>query len=156
MSVDLNRGNDGAVPHAANINKFSSQFYEACLSQSELPDVSGVSKRTVDALVVRILVTGYPCLVIGSVAHELRMSKRTFQRYLKKEGTSFSELRDRVRYHYAVEFLIEKDRSIAEVYRLLDFSDRTSLTNAFQRWAGISPSGFKKLHALMQDKRSVQ
>lgn len=149
MSVDLNRGDCGAVSHTANINKFSSQFYEACLFQSELPNVSGVSKRIVDALVVRILATGYPELSFESIAEDLSMTRRTVQRYLKNEGESFSALRDQVRCHYAVKLLLEDCRQIEHIAEALGFSDRTSFTNAFKRWLGVSPRALKELHNIV-------
>jgi AraC-like DNA-binding protein len=54
-------------------------------------------------------------------------------------------LRDDLRFHYAIKYLIDDNLSVDLVSRALDFSDRTSFTNAFKRWTGLSPSTFRKL-----------
>ena len=45
----------------------------------------------------------------------------------------------------AIKYLIDRQMSVDAVSKTLDFSDRTSFTNAFKRWTGLSPSVFRKL-----------
>lgn len=112
------------------------------LQQAKLPEVYGVPARVVEVLQKRI---GHASLSIGHIAEELNLSKRTLQRRLQQQEISFAELRDQVRFHYSIDYLIKQHLSIDSISASLDFSDRTSFTNAFKRWTGLSPSTFRKL-----------
>lgn len=112
------------------------------LQQARLPEVYGVPARVVEVLQKRI---GHAPLSIGHVAEDLNLSKRTLQRRLQQQEISFAELRDQVRFHYSIDYLIKQHLSIDSISASLDFSDRTSFTNAFKRWTGLSPSTFRKL-----------
>ncbi|BCD98971.1 helix-turn-helix domain-containing protein [Marinagarivorans cellulosilyticus] len=112
------------------------------LEQARLPEVYGIPSRVVEVLRKRI---GQSPLGIGNVAEELNLSKRTLQRRLQQQDISFADLRDQVRFHYAVDYLVKQHMSIDSISVSLDFSDRTSFTNAFKRWTGLSPSTFRKL-----------
>lgn len=112
------------------------------LQQARLPEVYGVPARVVEVLQKRI---GQAPLSIGHVADELNLSKRTLQRRLQQQDISFAELRDQLRFHYSIDYLIKQHLSIDSISASLDFSDRTSFTNAFKRWTGLSPSTFRKL-----------
>lgn len=112
------------------------------LQQAKLPEVYGVPARVVEVLQKRI---GHAPLSIGHIAEELNLSKRTLQRRLQQQDISFAELRDQVRFHYSIDYLIKQHLSIDSISASLDFSDRTSFTNAFKRWTGLSPSTFRKL-----------
>jgi len=74
------------------------------------------------------------------------MSKRTLQRRLQQEGHNFAEIRDSARFSFAIVILTEQRTSVDRMSSLLDFSDRTSFTNAFKRWTGIAPSTFRKVY----------
>lgn len=112
------------------------------LEQARLPEVFGVPARVVEVLERRI---GRAPLSIGHIAEELNLSKRTLQRRLQQQEVSFADLRDQVRFHYSIDYLIKQHLSIDSISASLDFSDRTSFTNAFKRWTGLSPSTFRKL-----------
>jgi len=112
------------------------------LQQAKLPEVYGVPARVVEVLQRRI---GHAPLNIGHISEELNLSKRTLQRRLQQQEISFAELRDQVRFHYSIDYLIKQHMSIDSISASLDFSDRTSFTNAFKRWTGLSPSTFRKL-----------
>jgi len=74
----------------------------------------------------------------------MKLSKRTLQRRLQQQNVNFAELRDQVRFHHAIRMLVEGNVSIDSISSALDFSDRTSFTNAFKRWTGLSPSAFRR------------
>jgi len=112
------------------------------LEQAKLPELYGIPGRVVEVLKKRI---GESALSIGHVAEELNLSKRTLQRRLQQQSVNFAELRDQVRYHFSIDFLVKNRKSIDSISAALDFSDRTSFTNAFKRWTGMSPSTFRKL-----------
>ena len=112
------------------------------LEQARLPELYGIPGRVVEVLTRRI---GASPLSIGHVADELNLSKRTLQRRLQQQSVNFADLRDQVRYHYSIDYLVRNRKSIDSISVALDFSDRTSFTNAFKRWTGMSPSTFRKL-----------
>ncbi|MFO1369682.1 MAG: helix-turn-helix domain-containing protein [Marinagarivorans sp.] len=107
-----------------------------------LPEVYGVPARVLEVLQRRV---GRLGLSIGEVADDLNLSKRTLQRRLQQHTINFADLRDQVRFHHAINYLIHQELSIDSISTALDFSDRTSFTNAFKRWTGLSPSTFRKL-----------
>lgn len=116
--------------------------YQQYLAMAEIPKYEGVSARVVDALKQRV---GHDDLSIDRIAEDLKLSKRTLQRRLQQQNANFAQLRDVLRFHYAVKYLIDEHMSVDTVSKALDFSDRTSFTNAFKRWTNLSPSVFKKL-----------
>ncbi len=122
-------------------NRSGAEALEEFLERARLPDAVGVSAKVVEVLTQRI---GHAPLSISHVADELNFSKRTLQRRLQKQNISFAELRDQVRFHYSIDYLIRQHMSIDNISAALDFSDRTSFTNAFKRWTGLSPSTFRK------------
>lgn len=112
------------------------------VEQAKIPELYGIPGRVVDVLRKRI---GESPLSIGHVSEELNLSKRTLQRRLQQQSVNFAELRDQVRFHYSIDYLVKNQKSIDSISAALDFSDRTSFTNAFKRWTGLSPSTFRKL-----------
>ncbi len=116
--------------------------YEEYLSLAEIPKFEGVSARVIDALKQRV---GRDDLSIDRIAEDLKLSKRTLQRRLQNQNANFAQIRDALRFHYAIKYLIDEHMSVDTVSKALDFSDRTSFTNAFKRWTGLSPSVFRKL-----------
>lgn len=118
------------------------KHFDDYLLQARLPEVYGVAGKVVEVLKKRV---GQDPLGIGDIAAELSLSKRTLQRRLQQQDLSYAEIRDKVRFHFSIDYLIEQNASIDSISTALDFSDRTSFTNAFKRWTGLSPSAFRKL-----------
>jgi AraC-like DNA-binding protein len=119
-----------------------SRSYEEYLALAEIPKFEGVSARVIDALRQRV---GREDLSIDRIAEDLKLSKRTLQRRLQNQNANFAQIRDALRFHFAIKYLIDEHMSVDAVSKALDFSDRTSFTNAFKRWTGLSPSVFRKL-----------
>jgi AraC-like DNA-binding protein len=115
--------------------------FEEYRSLARIPLCEGVSARVLNALQNRV---GHTDLSIEQISSDLNLTKRTLQRRLQSQNTSFAQIRDDLRFHYAVKYLINDQMSVDLVSRALDFSDRTSFTNAFKRWTGMSPSVFRK------------
>jgi AraC-like DNA-binding protein len=119
-----------------------SRSYEEYLALAEIPKFEGVSARVIDALRQRV---GREDLSIDRIAEDLKLSKRTLQRRLQNQNANFAQIRDALRFRFAIKYLIDEHMSVDAVSKALDFSDRTSFTNAFKRWTGLSPSVFRKL-----------
>ena len=71
------------------------------------------------------------------------MSARTFQRQLKEEGASFSDLLADVRRSETLKRLKEQNLTIAAIATDLGYSDQATFTRAFRRWTGVPPSRFR-------------
>jgi AraC-like DNA-binding protein len=134
------RNNDGLSENSFIGSETRS--YEEYLSLAEIPKFEGVSARVIDALKQRV---GRDDLSIDRIAEDLKLSKRTLQRRLQNQNANFAQIRDALRFHFAIKYLIDEHMSVDTVSKALDFSDRTSFTNAFKRWTGLSPSVFRKL-----------
>lgn len=78
------------------------------------------------------------------VAKALNTSVRTLRRRLAREGTNFKELRDEVRQTLAEELLNHSFLSVAQISDRLGYAEPTSFINAFKRWYGLTPLGFRK------------
>jgi AraC-like DNA-binding protein len=76
----------------------------------------------------------------GVIATELGLSERTFARRLAEEGTTFSQLVDRLRLDLARRYLLHEAMSVSKVAWLLGYKEVGAFTHAFRRWTGKSPS----------------
>ena len=72
------------------------------------------------------------------VARHCNMSVATLKRHLRREGTSFRMLRDRVR-NDSAKLMFTKGYNASEVAELLGYSDSRSFYRAFKSWNGVSP-----------------
>ncbi len=71
------------------------------------------------------------------------MSARTFQRQLKEDGASFSDLLVDVRRSATLKRLKERNLTIAAIATDLGYSDQATFTRTFRRWTGVPPSRFR-------------
>lgn len=79
------------------------------------------------------------------VAKKLFMSKRTMQRTLQKEGTSFIELLNGTRLDLSKQYVRNKEISFTEIAFLLGFTESSTFSRAFKRWTGKTPSQYRKV-----------
>lgn len=119
------------------------QDLEELRAKARIPVMGGTAGDVLEVLQQRI---GKKPLGISDVARDMQLSKRTLQRHLQQQMVSYAALRDRVRFNRAFDCLLIENMSIEQTSKHLDFSDRTSFTNAFKRWANLSPSAFRKLY----------
>jgi AraC-like DNA-binding protein len=105
-----------------------------------MPRTTSVSARVRQA-VAKDLSTAPPSAT--AAARKLHMSRRTLQRLLEAEGTTFSELVDTLRCDLATRYLREPAIAIAEVAFLLGFSEASAFHRAFKRWQGTTPAGYR-------------
>jgi len=81
---------------------------------------------------------------IEDVASELLVAKRTLQRRLRDEGTSFEDVADGLRRTLAERYLAERRLGVQETAFLLGYSDVSAFQRAFVRWTGLSPSRWRE------------
>lgn len=81
------------------------------------------------------------------VATSLGVSEQTLRRKLSEEGISYQQIKDNLRSDFALDLLANRALSIADVGRLLDFSEPRAFTRAFKQWRGQTPREFRAEHA---------
>ncbi|MYM61954.1 AraC family transcriptional regulator [Pseudomaricurvus sp. HS19] len=79
-----------------------------------------------------------------NVADALHLSRRTMQRRLAEEGTSFSKILEEKRMQLAKSYIADDTLAISEVAYLLGFSEQANFARAFKRWYGSSPSEYRR------------
>jgi AraC-like DNA-binding protein len=73
----------------------------------------------------------------------LYMSPRTLQRKLAEARTSYKSIVDGIRKDLALRYIDDPHRSITDITFSLGFAEPSSLTRAFKRWTGVSPSEYR-------------
>lgn len=77
---------------------------------------------------------------VEAVAEKLIMSKRTLQRKLHAEGTSFQDVLRRVRKELSLHYLTGSELKATEISYLVGFEDSNSFFRAFSEWTGHTPN----------------
>ncbi len=78
-----------------------------------------------------------------TVAACLGYSRRSLQRRLQQEGTTFQRQVDRVRSELAISYLQEPRFSLTDISELLGFAESGVFTRSFRRWFGVTPSRWR-------------
>jgi AraC-like DNA-binding protein len=80
---------------------------------------------------------------LQQVGAELGLSAQTLRRHLAREGQGFRALRDALRRDAAIEYLARPQLSVAEIARLLGFSEVSTFHRAFRHWTGLAPGQYR-------------
>ena len=126
---DLDRPIDRAEP----VLRAMAEAYVKSISDPHTLDLGG----QVRALLRRLLPTSSATLAV--VAEHLCLQERTLQRRLAEQDTSFDALLDATRRDLADRLLADAHMPLAQVARMLGYSEQSSFNRAFARWYGISP-----------------
>ena len=78
----------------------------------------------------------------------LHMSAPTLRRRLKREGTTFQELKDNCRRDASIAYLNRPELSINDVAILMGFTDPSAFYRSFKKWTGLTPGEFRARQAL--------
>nr|WP_241907270.1 helix-turn-helix domain-containing protein [Vibrio splendidus] len=68
-----------------------------------------------------------------------RMGKRTIQRALSEEGTTFRTIKEALSFEFAKRVMTEQDYSISDIALHLGYADASQFIRAFKRANGITP-----------------
>jgi len=74
----------------------------------------------------------------------LKLSRRTLQRRLKAEKTSFQKVLQEVRAVLAVNYLSDARLKSLEVAMLLGYSNISTFTTAFKSWYDLPPAEYRQ------------
>lgn len=81
--------------------------------------------------------------VFESLAAELGVTPTTLRRRLEAEGTSYQDVKDRLRSDLAIDRLCHSDLSIDAIAAGLGFHDSSAFHRAFKRWNGVQPGEYR-------------
>ena len=79
-----------------------------------------------------------------SACRALRLSRRTLQRRLRAEKTSFQKVLNEARAVLAINYLSDKRLKSLEIAMLLGYSSISSFTTAFKSWYDIPPAEYRQ------------
>ncbi len=128
---------DACLPFITE-NQAMWNFFEPELRKrlSQLEKQSSFARRVQSAL-CELLPSGRGSS--DQVAQNLAVSKRSLQRYLKNEGTSFQKELNRTREKLARHYLANSSLPGSQISFLLGFDDPNSFVRAFRSWTGTTP-----------------
>jgi AraC-like DNA-binding protein len=110
-----------------------------------IADASGLDlEHQLDALIRKLLPTGR--CTLDTLASHYFVSVRTLQRRLEDQGLAFEKQVDDIRRERAALYLSDPTLRISQVALLLGYAEQSSLSHAFKRWYGMSPSAWRRVH----------
>lgn len=117
-------------------------FFEAGLKKklSDLETEASMKERVRSAL-HEMLPAGQSS--IEEAASRLAMSKRSLQRRLSEETSSYQEVLNTTRRELAHAYLVRSSASLGEIAYLLGFQDGNSFLRAFRDWTGQTPGEYR-------------
>ena len=74
----------------------------------------------------------------------LKLSRRTLQRRLRAEKTSFQKILEEVRRDLAVRYLRDSRLKSLDIAMLLGYSNISSFTTAFKSWYDMPPAEYRQ------------
>ncbi|MEM7279968.1 MAG: AraC family transcriptional regulator ligand-binding domain-containing protein, partial [Pseudomonadota bacterium] len=84
---------------------------------------------------------GFPSF--DAISSALGVSAPTLRRRLKREGTTFQQLKDEARCELSAVWLDRSDLSIGQVAAQLGFADPSVFHRSFKKWTGKTPGQFR-------------
>ncbi|OQQ09892.1 AraC family transcriptional regulator [Vibrio splendidus] len=125
---------------------------ETCISYNPIDrdcSIKAVSTATTSTFKVTQALLPY----IGRVDVDLvsfgqinRMRKRTIQRALSEEGTTFRTIKETLSFEFAKRVMTQQDYSISDIALHLGYADASQFIRAFKRANGITPLQWKKIN----------
>ena len=146
--LQFNSNIDGIICRAANLDDplpsydpETARYLQKLLEVLDTKRVQSSADR-VRQLVSLLLPTGRCSIEI--VAQHLGLDRRTLQRHLQRDGQSFSEILDSVRYDLAVKYLVHYDQPLKDLAELLGFSELSVFSRWFARRFGCTATSWRQ------------
>tara|TARA_R110001592_G_scaffold363248_6_gene682354 strand:+ start:54553 stop:55632 length:1080 start_codon:yes stop_codon:yes gene_type:complete len=95
----------------------------------------------VKAMMGRDFSAGFPGF--ETISSALGVSAPTLRRRLKREGTTFQQLKDEARCEASILWLDRAELSINEVAMQMGFTDPSAFHRSFKKWTGKTPGQFR-------------
>lgn len=81
---------------------------------------------------------------LEQIANELNTTAQTIRRKLKKENSSYQEIKDQLRQDSAINFLCNSTLPINDIALRLGFSEPSTFHRAFKKWTGATPGDYRR------------
>ncbi len=78
-----------------------------------------------------------------AVAKCMHLSRRSLQRKLTEQGSSFREELNTLRSQLACSYLRESNLRMADIAQLLGYAEQSVFSRSFQRWVGCAPQDYR-------------
>ena len=111
---------------------------ELQISGLSQPDLIEKLKRSLRVLLLYRVASG------DAVAEMLAMHRRTLNRRLEAQGTTFREVLEDVRFEAACQLLVATRLSLDDIAAALGYAGVSPFTRAFRRQAGTSPGQWRR------------
>jgi len=118
--------------------QLTEQAEKYLLSLYQQDDIAGQLKRKLADLMARGEANA------DAACRALQLSRRTLQRRLKAEKTSFQKVLTEVRAELAVNYLKDARLKSLEIAMLLGYSNISSFTTAFKSWYNVPPAEYRQ------------
>ena len=113
------------------------QALHAGLARQAGPQLAPNLYRTVRSLLAQGAVNRQ------ATAQQLALHRRTFNRRLQAQGTSFRAILDEVRHEAARQLLRDTTLPVIDVAAALGYAEASSFNHAFRRWSGQTPTAWR-------------
>lgn len=117
------------------LNRLLTKYCDAVLAHQKVPP----DKLRVDVENAIAALLPHGQASIDNVADRLGISPRTLRRRLAAESTSFTRVLTDLRFALAKRYLAEQNISISRIAWLLGYTEVSTFSHAFKRWAGRPP-----------------
>jgi AraC-like DNA-binding protein len=101
------------------------------------PAFSDSARRSLRTLLIYGRASG------ADLALSLAVHRRTLDRMLAAEGTTFQQVLDEVRFSASKELLLQSRLAISDIAPALGFQDQVAFFRAFRRWTGTTPGAWR-------------
>lgn len=81
---------------------------------------------------------------VDAVAQSMNMTPNLLWRKLKKEGTTFSKIRDELKRDWALQLVQDQSLLVEDIAEILRFSDASALQKAFRKWTGATVGHYRE------------
>lgn len=114
--------------------------------RQRLADLSGAvtTYKRIHAALLEGLPSGL--VAMEDIARKLGLSKRTLQRRIEAEGSSYQQVLRETRESLARHYLARTGLPAAQIAFLLGFDEPNSFYRAFRTWTGTSPDRVRRSH----------
>ncbi|MEH6347137.1 MAG: helix-turn-helix domain-containing protein [Bermanella sp.] len=120
-----------------------SHFYHMTKSYvDELLRLKKSSNDLVASIKLFVIEGGYLRANVDNVTEQLGMNKRTLQRFLSEEKTSFRILKEEIIKEKSLSLIAQGKMSMNEIANKLGYSEVSAFHRAFKAWFGVTPKDF--------------
>jgi AraC-like DNA-binding protein len=128
---------DAVLPFLTSNEPLWATFEPELRRRLAVLEAPATTVERVSAALLEALPSGLASM--DAIARKLMVSKRTLQRRIEAEATTYQQILDSTRTDLALHYLENTALSVAEISFLLGFTEPNSFYRAFRIWTGSTP-----------------